>query len=386
MQALLFFLTLLFGTVTGLRGESVTQPTAAPTVPAPATSPERNLQPSNPQVPAEQLPPANQPLPPGALETPEPPTLLPANARSGILGAWLRPNARENPLEVLRSLKEVGYTDIFLETFYHGFTLYPSSIAPSRPELGDRDLLGEYVAAAAQLGLRLHAWLEVLYWAPPAQYGVRGGLLDRFPYLETRDAQGRSSRRGIHGMGFADPGLQETRLKVYALGRELATRYPNVGLHLDYLRYPAGGDYGYHPQARRAFSAQTGLEARPYVMEWYAWRQNVLTQVANGISRAYREAGGRGLVTAAVNPEFPFYKGETLQTWTRWTEVDVFIPMAYSRSNAYLKLLSRWIRNRSPRPVWMGLQVGPQYPDLQSQINTLKPEGFSNFVIFGRLK
>lgn len=331
-----------------------------------------------PPLPAD---PSGSPLPPSSQGAPSAPTLLPANARSGVLGAWVRPDARP-ALEVLSGLKDAGYTDVFLESFYHGFTIYPSAVAPQRPGFAN-DRLTEYAEAAAQLGLRLHAWLEVLYWRPPEKYKVGGGLLDRNPEWETRDAQGAPSSANKYGMGFADPGVREVRLTVYALAKELAEKYPNVGLHLDYLRLPAGGDYGYHPDTKRNFAAQTGASASRLEARWYAYRQDLLTQVANGMSAAYKGAGGRGLVTAAVNPNYPFYKSETLQLWPQWKGVDVFVPMAYSQNTTYLGLLSKYVRLRATRPVWMGLLVGDGYPSLQSQVNVLKREGYSNYVVFG---
>lgn len=208
-------------------------------------------------------------------------------------------------------------------------------------------------------------------------------MLDLHPDWETRDFSGTDASWGKLGMGFADPGLYGVRRTVYALARELAARYPSVGLHLDYLRYPAGGEFGYHPNAVRAFTQLTGRAPSRFDPRWYAFRQDLLTQVANGMSHAYRANGGLGLVTAAVNPNYPFYKVETLQIWPRWSGVDVFVPMAYSQSTTYLQLLSRYVRARSPRPVWMGLLVGEGYPSLGAQVAALKREGYSNFVVFG---
>lgn len=123
--------------------------------------------PAAPNVPsleqAGELPGAtDHPLPPSSAVAPNAPTLLPANARSGILGAWVRPDRRA-ALDVLTPLRGAGYTDVFVESFYHGMTIYPSEVAPQRPEFRGGDKLAEYRLAAATLGLRLHAWVEVLY-------------------------------------------------------------------------------------------------------------------------------------------------------------------------------------------------------------------------------
>lgn len=315
---------------------------------------------------------------------PDLPPLPAANVRQGIMGVWVRPSPAQNVAALMADLKKEGYTDVFIETFYHGMTIYPSAVAPMRPELTGRDLLNEFAEAAAFSGLRLHAWLEVFYWAPPKQYGISGGLLDEHPEWETLSASGvRSRDTGLH-MGFADPALFEVRQAVYNLSSELAENYPEVGLHLDYLRYPSKDDFGYHPQSVATFEKQTASKASVTNMKWYSFRQDVLAQAASGMSKAYREAGGKGLVTAAVNAYYPLYKPETQQVWTRWKGIDVFIPMAYSTNVSALKVLAYTLRNRSPRPLWMGLQVGPGYPGLTHQINALKPQGFSNYVVFGR--
>ncbi|GGJ18636.1 family 10 glycosylhydrolase [Deinococcus roseus] len=320
-------------------------------------------------------------------ETPENitiPDLPAANVRHGIMGVWVRPNPKQDAAALMDSLKKEGFTDVFVEAFYHGMTIYPSAVAPMRPELTGRDLLNEYVEAASISGLRLHAWMEVFYWAPPKKYGVSGGLLEEHPEWETLNASGvPSSETGLH-MGFADPALYDVRQTVYKLTTELAENYPEVGLHLDYLRYPSKDDFGYNPVVVETFQKQTGTRASVTNMKWYAFRQDVLAQVASGMSRAYHQAGGQGLVTAAVNAYYPLYKPETQQVWTKWQGVDVFIPMAYSTNLTALKVLGYTLRNRSKKPIWMGLQVGPGYPDLGKQINTLKPQGFSNYVVFGR--
>lgn len=322
------------------------------------------------------------PLPPSSDAAPAAPQWIPADARSGIRGAWVRPDARPAPA-VLDTLRARGYTDVFLESFYHGMTVYPSGVAPHNPEFAGRDVLREYLDAASARGMRVHAWLEVLYWQPPLSTGNQGGLLGQHRDWETLSAQGRRSQDGPHGMGFADPGVYAVRQTVYALAAELARRYPQVGLHLDYLRYPAGDEYGYHPDALAAFKAQSGGQYSRVSPSWFSFRQDLLTQVANGMSRSYHAAGGLGVVSAAVNASYPFYKTETLQVWPRWTGVDVFVPMAYSANLGYLRLLSRYVRYRSPRPLWLGLLVGPGYPDLTKQLRVLEEEGFSNFVAFG---
>ncbi|MFN8509931.1 MAG: family 10 glycosylhydrolase [Deinococcaceae bacterium] len=302
-----------------------------------------------------------------------------ATARSGILGTWLRPNFKDSAHIQLERLKNAGYTDVFLETVYHGMAIYPSQLVPIRPEIRSRNVLLEFYEAAAELDMRLHAWIEVLYWSPPNRYNIKGGLLDEHPEWETQTRDGRKSKQVATGMGFADPAIPEVQDWSEALAFEIGTLFPNVGLHIDYLRYPTGADFGYHPIAREAY--MTSLATMPG-LTWNRFRESQIANIAGRIAEGFHASGASGLITAAVKPEYPFWGGETRQSWETWSGIDVYIPMNYSVNTWYLQALSQYLRAKSPKPVWMGIQIGEGYPSLEAQVNTLRPEGFNNFVVF----
>ncbi|HEX2863503.1 MAG TPA: hypothetical protein VHN99_02950, partial [Deinococcales bacterium] len=180
-----------------------------------------------------------------------------------------------------------------------------------------------------------------------------------------------------------------------ALAGELAAREPGVGLHLDYLRYPAGADFGHNPATVQAFIEQKGRPPGGALdLPWFGFRRDLVTDVANGMARTYRAAGGTGPVTAAVSAQYPVWHLETFQDWTRWTGghrdsfdtgVDAFVPMAYSYSTLYLRGLARYVLARSPRPVWLGLRIGPGFPPLAALVAAARAEGIRDYAVFDPL-
>ena len=82
-----------------------------------------------------------------------------------IRGIWLRPP--DDPACIPRILNEIaesGFNNVFVETFYHGFTISASSPIPIRPEFSGQDILQRFIDEGHQRNLKIHAWLEAYYW------------------------------------------------------------------------------------------------------------------------------------------------------------------------------------------------------------------------------
>ena len=72
------------------------------------------------------------------------------------------PGEIEDMKSLIDDLVEVGITDLFVEAFFHGETIYPSDIATEKEY--DETYFEETIAYAHEQGLRIHAWTQVLYW------------------------------------------------------------------------------------------------------------------------------------------------------------------------------------------------------------------------------
>ena len=103
------------------------------------------------------------------LETsPEPMAVALAEPEEPAIAFWVRLTYDEaTDARMWDQLEQAGATDLFVETFYHGFVIYPeSAIFDQRPELVGTDPLRQAIDEAHARGIRLHAWVECLQWGP----------------------------------------------------------------------------------------------------------------------------------------------------------------------------------------------------------------------------
>ena len=294
---------------------------------------------------------------------------------------WLRPPKDAAELERgLIAAKRAGFTDVLLEGFYHGAAVWPSRIAPMQT---DYDALETALWVGKREKLNVSVWFETLYWRPAAKFGVPTTPLWRDAWA-TRTAAGQTSLE-LSNLGFVSPAEPGVGDVLESLVREVALRYPAAGLHLDYLRYPRGADFGYDQALLNSFERQTGLDARTLrpgddenVRRWQALRRDAVTALAGRLIAAYQGAGGRGLVSAAV------YQGnDPLQDWRAWRGLEVAMPMFYLPQGVdglYPLGLLGFARGGS---VWPGIRVGDGYPDLSRQVAQMRALGFPGVAVFG---
>ena len=88
-----------------------------------------------------------------------------------VKGTWIRPT-ETTPHQIektIEKMKNVGITDIFLETFYHGKTIYPSKhlknngVIYQREEFTGFDPLEVWINEAHKRNIKIHIWFECFY-------------------------------------------------------------------------------------------------------------------------------------------------------------------------------------------------------------------------------
>ncbi|WP_407541235.1 family 10 glycosylhydrolase [Deinococcus radiomollis] len=331
-----------------------------------------------------------------ALGLGQPASAQPTPMQPGVphrTAVWIRPP--DSPQELERTLvaaRQAGFTDVLLEGFYHGRAIWKSEVAPMK--LG-YDALALASAVAGREGLGLNIWFETLYWRPDSSFGIPVTPLWKDSYA-TLSSRGQTSLE-VSKLGFVDPADPQVQELLGRLTGELGRLYPQVGLHLDYLRYPREADFGYHPAAVSAFRAQTGLELRVpesrepggalddpgsrrepggTVPEWRTFRQAQITGLAARLISSYRAAGGRGMVSAAV-----FGRNDPLQDWRHWPGLEVAMPMLYYP----LPLLYRLVpfQFTPGEAVWPGIQLRAGGSPLAEQLALLHGLGYPNVAVFG---
>lgn len=274
---------------------------------------------------------------------------FPANV---IRGAWHRP-VEKTPAAVgqtLDTLKAAGINSVFLETYFHGYTIFPSNtykeygLVAENPKFAGIDLLQTWVEQAHQRNMQVHVWFQTFYGGTKA-YKPPGPILAKYPewanvqysalmpvdlkvdgakslvMTNVYKANGYSPAKADEqsrlmkspekpvastlelGGYFLDPANPEVQTFLLKLTKEIVTRYKVDGFQLDYIRYPASfpsdrfsyrkTTWGYTDVARKAFKGQYGIDPvdidpknPEFDSLWKAWNGYKVAQVNNFVHKA----------------------------------------------------------------------------------------------------
>ncbi len=174
--------------------------------------------------------------------------LYPCDARPGVVD------------EVLDHIVDLGYNQVYLEAFYNGQVLLPTSANatawPSvvrNPGYESVDLLAETIAKGHERGLKVYAWMFTMNFgysygsANPAVLALNGRGQTSIAAFEAarREFTDANSSEEV----FIDPYSDKAKQDYYAMAQAIAQRQPD-GMLFDYVRYPRG--FGGESVASRA--------------------------------------------------------------------------------------------------------------------------------------
>lgn len=322
-------------------------------------------------------------------------------------GVWWRPTLNETSVtQVMADMQRWGYRNLFLETLWNGRTIYPSDHFDSWKDDG-RDWLQHIVNEGKKHDVRVIAWIHTLYWSHTTDTLAMPRVVREHPeWLEvTRDGESAVAPGGGHLALFVSPAVPKVREKLLSAVDEILTRGV-AGINLDYIRYNADADFGYHPLALEGFREQTGLDAMELEpdtdddsdwMKWVRYREDLVTSVVKVVSERVREfgdeVGERKLVTSAYFPGYAATRGKNqkYQNWLTWLArgyLDVSTPMCYAPTLTGLEKELREVRSAhqgAPVACIPALAVGKffsPHPSLAEQKRVLNSAGFRYYSIF----
>ncbi|HIQ88227.1 TPA: family 10 glycosylhydrolase [Candidatus Galligastranaerophilus faecipullorum] len=334
-----------------------------------------------------------------------------------LKGVWVRPTEKSEA-EIERTLNEMaqlGINTIFLETYFHGKTIFPSEVMKSYGFEGQNkifrgfDPLSCWVRGAHKRNMTLHVWFESFYIGNKLPQEDAYNILAVRPTWGNRNKENNASNEPVahiseHRGYFIDPANPEVVDFLTKLILEICARYNIDGVNLDYVRYPvsakatssnyAASNWGYTPYAREEFKKIYGIdpvEISANSAMWNKWdmyRQDRITKYVANIKDALKD---RGVVLSAVI--FPDYKTslETKQqNWQRWSSynyVDALTPLIltadYNLADNMLDELRRKTSSRTK--IYPGLFVGfmeGESEDLLKQIHIIRNRNLEGVVLF----
>lgn len=332
-------------------------------------------------------------------------------------GVWHRPNVTGTETDlagicnVLDTFRKTGINLVFLETFYHGMTVFRSSMVPYYTGFDKfdyspyPDYLTAFVAEAGKRGIEVHAWVEDFYIGVNENYFTRN-LSDWL--MRTADGSVRQSEgRDYGGYLFLDAANPEVRTYLIRFYDELLTKVPGIaGLNLDYIRYPVSNrsdDTGYTEVAMNGFAGAEGFAfpdgatfeekvktVASHYNEWVTYRAEQITTFVGGVFDMVKSRHAGVLLSTAVFPEQGKSFGDKKQDFTTWLRrgyLDIITPMAYYDDTATLKnALTQMLGDLGGCYCYAG--ISPTFHNLSdeqvlSQIKTCADAGADGFVFFG---
>jgi uncharacterized lipoprotein YddW (UPF0748 family) len=360
--------------------------------------------------------------------------LLPLLSFGQTKAVWIRPfitanyETRKNPVEArkyikteLEKMNRAGFDTIFLETFWDGYTIYPSKIVPQRPlsiaygvarkdEAGQTetyDVLQFYIDEAEKLGMSVHSWMHIFHQWNTNLGGVsKSPIFSKYPEWMVLDNKGselvRSEAEGANRdvfKVFMSPSHSGVRKLLVAVMREMVAKYPKLGgVQLDYIRYPLHypeTPFDYSADALAQFTKDTKLDAKLLKTDaekktWQDWKTSKVTEVVKLLSDEVKKKRADWQISVAVFPDFTNtlkVKMQDSRDWANKGYINAFYPMCYSPN---FETVERWAKEfradiKPPMKVFLTLYVTHFYKDGKLDerfLNLEKKYNYSGLAIF----
>ena len=334
-----------------------------------------------------------------------------------LKGVWIRPTFynEKDIIKSLDNLAAIGVNNIFLETYYHGKTIFPSNTMTKygfirqNEDFVGFDPLKIWIREAHKRGIKVHIWFETFYAGnKPPETNPEYILAKRPDWANCRKKMAESSQIDYsvseHNGYFIDPANPEVQNFLYALLSEIITNYRPDGINLDYIRYPQTLDpsystydlsnWGYTKYARTEFKNMYGVD--PVLLKtsdplWYQWkfyRCNKVTSFVRRVSHLCRY--NKIAITAVIFPNRAMALDTKMQDWRTWSMnnfVDGFTPLFLTCDDkTAMGLMDQVLRNKSSSTkLYAGLFVtfmNGAASDLIKQIHAARKYALGGIIIF----
>lgn len=334
-----------------------------------------------------------------------------------LKGVWIRPTCKikEDVVYVVSKLADAGINTIFLETFYHGMTIFPSKtmekygFIEQNPLFENIDVLKTFIDEAHKRNIKVHAWFETFYVGNKRPESIKKSILSQNPSWSNLTKKTYESEKPVqctseHNGYFLDPSNPEVQTFLLQLVCEMIYNYQIDGINMDYIRYPqasiprtVGSDlnaWGYTKCAREEFKSLYNVDPisiSPTDNYWQAWndyRRNKITSYVRRISKICRS--NKVDLTAVIFPNKYSALENKHQDWEVWScndYIDGFTPLFLTCDPITSADMMRGvIRYKNPKTkLYAGLFIAfmnGSDSDLIRQIHEarkLKIDGFSMF-------
>jgi uncharacterized lipoprotein YddW (UPF0748 family) len=333
--------------------------------------------------------------------------------KSELKGTWIRPTetSKEQIISTIEKMKSNGFDSIFLETYFHGKTIFPSKtmnkygFTVQNENFEGFDPLEIWIQEAHKRDMKVHIWFQSFYVGNKAPSSEPSSILSVRPDWGNKtqryaDTTGATKSTSEHNGYFIDPANPEVQDFLLELLDEIITTYKPDGINLDYIRYPnatAGNipnSWGYTEYARNNFKEEFGVDPVDLTaadVHWYDWNQ----YRRNNITNFVKKVGALGkekkvYISAVIFPDLASALATKQQDWRNWSMnnyIDGFTPLFLTYDPKMLvSMMNDVMRIKSPKTdLYAGLFVafmGGAPEDLVRQIYQTRMMNASGVIIF----
>lgn len=328
-------------------------------------------------------------------------------------GTWIRPTetSKEQIIATLDNIKSNGFNNIFLETYFHGKTIFPSKtmnkygFTVQNQKFEGFDPLEIWIKEAHKRDIKVHIWFQSFYVGNQPPENDPSSILSVRPDWGNkikRDANSpKATRSGSEHNGyFIDPANPEVQDFLMELLDEIISEYKPDGINLDYIRYPnttLSSDtysWGFTEYARNDFKLLYGVDPLTLTntdaqwLDWNDYRRNNVTQFVKKVGKLGREKGV--YISAVIFPDIVSAMSSKQQDWRSWSKnnyIDGFTPLFLTYDPKMLaSMMSDVMSVKSPSTdLYAGLFItfmGGASEDLIRQIYQTRRLNANGVIIF----
>lgn len=337
--------------------------------------------------------------------------------KSELKGVWIRPteDTPEKIEKTIENMYNAGITDIFLETFFHGKTIYNSEFLEQKGVISQKeefigfDPLDIWIKKAHKRKMKVHIWFECFYLGNDNPKVIKNHILQVYPEWTNKRLANYNASEPVpslseHNGYFLDPANKDVQEFLYGILNEITSKYKVDGINLDYIRYPnsvssnysnyLSTNWGYTKAARTEFQYIYGIDPVDIqfgTLDWDLWclyRQNKISEFVKNVKNIAQPH--KIEVTAVIFPDLNKCIDTKMQNWKLWSVkdyVDGFTPLILTGDkNTADTLLKDVINNIVPSTkIYPGIFVtfmGGTFEDLLLQIHKSREFNFKGTVIF----
>ncbi len=331
-------------------------------------------------------------------------------------GVWIRPTekTKEEVISTLDNLSAAGINTIFLETYFHGKTIFPSKTMEKygfnklNPIFGSTDILAIYIKEAHRRNIKVNVWFESFYIGNVAPSSDLKNILTVKPEWGNKNKINADSSTPTwhpteHRGYFLDPANPEVVSFLQELIEEISAHYAIDGFNIDYIRYPQAqkpneqgyemSNWGYTQFAREEFKGIYGVDPievpykSPLWQKWDEYRQNKITNYIKTVSKTLENR--EVLLSAVIFPDEDMSKSAKQQNWSKWSElgyVNALTPLILTSDDELSKKMMKEVKKKSNGvAVYPGAFVGfmeGEPEDLLRQIRSMRELNLGGIILF----